>query len=73
MLTVLWLLAIQGVIGAFDTLYYHEWRARLPGLGKCAAPELRIHAVRDFLYAVLFASLPWVEWHGYAVIVLVLC
>ena len=28
--TVLWLLAVQGALGAFDTLYYHEWRARLP-------------------------------------------
>ena len=27
--TALWLLAIQVVIGAFDNLYYHEWRARL--------------------------------------------
>ncbi len=26
---VLWLLAIQGVAGAFDTLYYREFRARL--------------------------------------------
>jgi hypothetical protein len=30
MTIALWLLAIQGVIGAFDTIYYHEWRARLP-------------------------------------------
>lgn len=37
--TALWLLAIQGAIGAFDTLYYHEWRARLPALGPIAAPS----------------------------------
>jgi hypothetical protein len=30
MIVALWLLAIQGVIGAFDTLYYHEWRACCP-------------------------------------------
>ena len=35
----LWLLATLGVIGAFDTLYYHEWRARLPAQGSLAAPE----------------------------------
>jgi len=29
----LWLLAALGVIGAFDTIYYHEWRARLPAQG----------------------------------------
>jgi len=33
MIVALWLLAIQGIIGAFDTLYYHEWRARLPARG----------------------------------------
>jgi hypothetical protein len=64
MTTALWLLAVQGLIGAFDTLYYHEWRARLPGLGSRAAPELKLHAVRDFLYALLFATLPWLAWQG---------
>ena len=56
--TALWLLAIQGAIGAFDTLYYHEWRARLPARGSIAAPELRLHAARDFLYTVIFGTLP---------------
>jgi hypothetical protein len=70
MTTVFWLLAVQGTIGAFDTLYYHEWRARLPGRGS-AAPELKLHAVRDFLYAVLFGTLPWLAWQGLWVVVLV--
>jgi len=60
----LWLLAVQGLIGAFDTIYYHEWRARLPGRGAEAAPELRLHAARDFLYGVLFCTLPSVQWQG---------
>jgi len=64
MLTALWLLLLQGGIGAFDTLYYHEWRARLPARGPQAALELRLHAARDFLYAVLFTTLPWVAWRG---------
>src|SRR5947209_10082147 len=64
MTTALWLLAVQGVIGAFDTVYYHEWRARLPALGPQAAPELKLHALRDFLYAVLFGTLPWLAWQG---------
>ena len=62
--TALWLLAMQGVIGAFDTLYYHEWKAMLPARGARAAAELRLHAARDFLYAVLFVGLPWLAWHG---------
>ena len=70
MTIVLCLLAIQGVIGAFDTFYYHEWRARLPARGRAAAAELKLHAMRDFLYALIFVSLPWVAWHGKYVFVL---
>jgi hypothetical protein len=64
MTVALWLLTLQGVIGAFDTVYYHEWKARLPALGKQAASELRLHAARDALYAVIFATLPWFAWQG---------
>ena len=64
MSVALWLLAIQGIVGAFDTLYYHEWRARLPALGAAASSELKLHAARAFLYAVLFGTLPWLAWHG---------
>jgi hypothetical protein len=64
MSVALWLLGIQGLIGAFDTLYYHEWRARLPAQGERAASELKLHAARDFFYAVLFGSLPLIAWHG---------
>jgi hypothetical protein len=71
MTTVLWLLALQGVIGAFDTFYFHEWRARLPAGGRQTAPELKLHAWRSFLYAVIFGTLPWLAWHGAWVIVLV--
>ena len=70
MIVALWLLGIQGVIGAFDTIYYHEWRARLPARGRQAAAELKLHAARDFFYAVLFATLPWIAWHGAWVLVL---
>jgi hypothetical protein len=70
MIVALWLLGIQGVIGGFDTVYYHEWRARLPARGKQAASELKLHAARDFFYAVLFATLPWIAWQGTWVVVL---
>ena len=71
MIVALWLLAIQGVIGAFDTLYYHEWRARLPARGALSASELKLHAARDFFYGVLFGTLPWLAWRGGWVLVLV--
>jgi hypothetical protein len=64
MIVVLWLLFAQGMLGASDTLYYHEIRARLPALGPLAASELKLHAARDFIYAIVFATLPWIEWRG---------
>lgn len=70
MTTALWLLALQVVIGAFDTLYYHEWRARLPARRRQAASELKLHAGRDYLYAVLFGTLPWLAWQGLWVLAL---
>jgi hypothetical protein len=57
-ITALYLLAAQGVLGAFDTLYYHEWRARLPAGGAQTRPELLLHAARDMVYALLFGLLP---------------
>jgi hypothetical protein len=60
----LWLLAVQGLIGAFDTVYYHEWKARLPARAATASAELCVHAFRDFLYAAIFCTLPWLAWHG---------
>src|SRR5437867_2832480 len=68
--TVLWLLALQGTIGAFDTLYFHEWRAKLVARTPQTSPELQIHAARDFLYAIIFASLPWLSWEGLWTIIL---
>ena len=59
----LWLLAVQGVIGAFDTLYYHQWPRGCRRAGGCGA-ELQLHAARDFFYAVLFGTLPLLEWPG---------
>jgi hypothetical protein len=63
MTAALWLLAVLGVLGAFDTFYYHEWRARLPAR-RAAATELKLHAARDFVYAVVFGTLPWLSWNG---------
>jgi len=65
----LWLLAVHGLIGAFDTVYYHEWRARLPAQ-QSAAPELKLHAARDFLYGILFGTLPLIAWQGLWLLVL---
>jgi hypothetical protein len=69
---VLWLMAVQGAMGAFDTLYYHEYRARLPAGGARTRPELWLHGLRDLVYATLFGTLPWWSWRGAWTLVLVL-
>lgn len=71
MTKVLWLLAFLGALGAFDTLYYHEFRGQLPARLPGLKPELRLHAIRDFIYVVVFGSLPWFAWNGLWTVVLV--
>lgn len=61
---VIALMLAQGVLGAADTLYYHEWRFRLTGHVPETRIELQLHAARDFIYAVIFGTLPWFAWSG---------
>jgi uncharacterized protein len=63
MKTALLLLILQGALGAFDTLYYHEYRLRLAN-SLTARKELKLHAARDFLYTIIFGSLAWRSWNG---------
>src|SRR5688500_11083349 len=63
MTTALCLLAVLGTLGAFDTLYYHEWRLRIPSRPH-ARRELVLHACRDFAYALLFGTIGWFIWGG---------
>jgi hypothetical protein len=56
-------LIVLGMLGALDTLYYHEWKLRLPETPS-ARSELRLHASRDFAYAIVFGSLAWTTWNG---------
>ncbi|HEV8398134.1 MAG TPA: hypothetical protein VGQ37_27855 [Vicinamibacterales bacterium] len=61
--TAIWLLFVQALLGAFDTLYYHEYRLRLPHR-QGTSTELRLHAARDFAYAVIIGSLGFLTWNG---------
>jgi hypothetical protein len=66
----LWLLAAMGLVGAYDTLWFHEWRGRLvarPGM----RTELRLHVARDAIYVVLFGTLPLLAWQGWWVLPLI--
>ncbi|MFL6658421.1 MAG: NAD-dependent epimerase/dehydratase family protein, partial [Massilia sp.] len=55
-LLALQLLAVQGVLGAFDTLYHHELSEALPSRPS-ALRELKIHALRSMIYSALFIGM----------------
>src|ERR1700722_869684 len=65
MTLLLWILiAIQIAMGAFDTFYHHEMTERL-AWRPSQRHELRLHGVRNLVYALLFLILGWSEVHGY--------
>ncbi|HZH97764.1 MAG TPA: hypothetical protein VEX38_02230 [Fimbriimonadaceae bacterium] len=59
----IWLLMVQACLGAFDTLYYHEYKLKLAH-GDHTHVELRLHAARDFAYAIIIGTLGWFTWLG---------
>ena len=63
MKTVIILLSIQALLGAFDNLWHHEITERLPAR-RSARTELALHTAREFLYALLFIGIAWFAWHG---------
>ncbi|MFP5392471.1 MAG: TIGR01777 family oxidoreductase [Gammaproteobacteria bacterium] len=64
------LMAAQGCLGAFDTLYHHELTEALAHRHS-ARRELAIHALRAMLYSVLFIGLSSWEFHGWWAAVLI--
>ncbi len=60
---VIYYALVQAMLGAFDTLYYHEYKLQLPKSG-LAKLELKLHALRDFAYSLIFITFAWFEWHG---------
>ncbi len=69
-LIALQLMAAQGLLGAFDTLYHHEITEALPNRST-ARKELSIHALRASLYSLLFIGLSAWAWHGWWAVVLI--
>jgi uncharacterized protein (TIGR01777 family) len=63
MTTALILLALQGVLGAFDNVWNHEWHERLPSRPG-ARRELILHAARGALYAPVFLGFGWLKLGG---------
>jgi hypothetical protein len=56
-------LMLHGVLGGIDIILNHELLARLPARAD-AAPEERVHSVRELIFAAAFMSLAWFEWRG---------
>jgi hypothetical protein len=67
MKTALEVLMLLGMLGASDTFYYHEYKLRLP-YTPSARTELKLHAIRDFSYCIVFGSLAWTTWNGLFII-----
>ena len=66
------LVALQIAMGAFDTLFHHELTERL-AWKPSQKFELRLHGVRNLIYAALFLLIGWTEPKGLlAVAVLIL-
>ena len=64
---VLWtLIACQLALGLFDIVFHHELTERL-AWRPSQQHELKLHGVRNVLYAALFIVLGWFEPHGIAV------
>jgi len=71
MSSFLWsLIAIQIAMGAFDTFYHHELTERL-AWRPSQRHELRLHSLRNALYALLFLTLGWLEVHGFWAMVVI--
>lgn len=59
-------LLVHGVLGGADVILNHELLVRLPHKDN-AGPEEKLHSAREFIFAAIFLSLAWFEWHGQAV------
>lgn len=57
------IITIHGLLGTFDTLWNHEYLARLPKT-QSAKVELLIHSYRAFLYGVTFIAIGVVQLNG---------
>lgn len=68
MTVVLALLLANAVLGAWDTLWYHEYRTALPRHLHSTRTELGLHAARDGVYVVLYGTLALVMPSGWLVV-----
>jgi len=58
-------LVAHGLIGGLDVVFNHELIARVPAQPNTGT-EQRLHSARELVFAAIFFSLAWFEWHGLA-------
>ncbi len=68
---VWWLLLVQVVLGGYDTFYHHEFTQRL-AWRRSQRTELKLHALRNGFYLLLFLSFAWLDLHGMWALLLLL-
>ena len=66
-----WLYALiaHAIIGGLDIVINHEYLARLPRQ-PALWMEVRLHSIRELIFATIFIGLAWFEWHGWFAAVL---
>lgn len=64
MTLVLTLFIVNAVLGAWDTLWYHEWKTRLAERLDTTRTELRLHVARDAVYVVVYLVISWWQVSG---------
>jgi hypothetical protein len=62
-------LIVHGVLGGLDIVINHEIIARLPKQPSLWL-EVRLHSIRELIFATVFLGLAWFEWHGAWAVVL---
>lgn len=65
------LLAVQGLLGAWDNFWNHELKVRLPSRPE-ARKELWLHAIRGLMYAPIFLAFGWLDLAGWYAVLLAL-
>ena len=71
MTPLIWtLIAIQIAMGVFDTFYHHELTERL-AWRPSQRFELKLHALRNMFYALLFLIFGWLEVHGLLAMIII--
>jgi hypothetical protein len=60
---VLFALILHAAFAGVDVLLNHEILVHLPQRPN-AVTEQWLHSVRELIFAVIFASIGWIQWHG---------